>query len=402
MAHATEMFDLVVRSTIVRSDKPTKGLDAQAAPNENQMHRLTGFLPDGRKVVIAQRHGKGGMDFNKLLGGKVYAVAADGFSPVYEKDQDRRPTKVQKSEGGLPLFSASGFYLLSSKEYPSLGMFEAYTLLLERGAKVALITEEQLKARQVFEVASELDLDLLDSVLEDVLGDDHNLVAQYDDTINKKRMRGIERAKQEAEDSDDTYSGVAFKDLAVSKKDGNPLVLYSFRTAAGVHQGLIRREAELVDQDSGHINVHYFPAAGAVLEFKRSAAYRALAKAVAAGEAIEFAYTCGHSMRTSVSFRRKAENILSAEPGKPVFGDGVYVLGALEQWTRGIVSVMHSMHPNFPGADYDAHHYVVACRQAEIGMNKKPEGKGWTAPKALQYELTNCLLPVDAALRKAA
>jgi len=67
-------FDLVVRSTLVRSEKANKGLDTLPAPNPNQMNRIIGYLPDGTKVVIAQRPGKGGMDFNKIMGGKVFAV----------------------------------------------------------------------------------------------------------------------------------------------------------------------------------------------------------------------------------------------------------------------------------------------------------------------------------------
>jgi hypothetical protein len=57
----------------------------------------------------------------------------------------------------------------------------------------------------------------------------------------------------------------------------------------------------------------------------------------------------------------------------------------LHGWCKALVSIMHSQHPGFPRADYDAHHYVAALRQAEVGMNKRADGSGWEPPAAIRY-----------------
>lgn len=384
-------FDLVVRSTIVRSEKANKGLDTLPAPNPNQMNRIIGYLPDGTKIVIAQRPGKGGMDFNKIMGGKVFAVAADGISPVFEKDKEGKATKTVKQEDGLPLYSSSGFYLMSSKEYPALDMLDAYTKLLNRGEQVALVTAAQLKATDKLVLESELDLEMMGATLLELLADSHNLVARFDADANKKRRRGIDRAKEEAEDAGEPFSGVAFKEVAVSKKDGNPLVVLSYRVvgSAEVQTLQVLREAEMVneDYDDGRTFTKYFTPEEALDALVQSKPYQQLAQLVDSGKAVEVAMTQGHLMRTSVSFRRKAENVLAAGTDKPLFGDAVYIHGALTNWCRGLVSILHSMHPNFPSADYDAHHYVVAVRQAEVGMSKKADGSGWTPPKVIPVPL---------------
>lgn len=383
-------FDLTVKSAIIRSEKPNKGLEAIAAPNPNQMNRLIGYLADGTKIMVAQRPGKGGMDFNKLMGGKVYAVAADGISPVFEKDKDGKPTKTQKQEDGLPLYSSSGFYLLSSKEYPALHLIEGYTLLRNRGEQVWILTKEQLAAKQKQELSDDMDWDLLTCALEASLSDDNNLVKAYDPDINKKRKRGIERAKEEAEDANEDYSGVQFSELAVSKKDGNPFLMYCWHIEGGEAKvGALLREAEVVDEDrdDGRTKMEYYTAEEAVAKFSESASAKEIQSALEAGHKVTFNFVQGHVMRTSVSFRRKVENVLN-EATKTQYGDAVYILAAQKGWTRGILTLMHSQHPNFPQADYDAHHFVAACRQAEIGMNKK-EGGGWTLPEGIHFTMAN-------------
>lgn len=385
-------FDLTVKSAIVRGEKPNKGLEAQAAPTPHQMNRLTGYLGDGRKILVAQRPGRGGMDFNKLLGGKVYAVAADALSPVYEKDKDGKATRTQKQEEGLPLFSSSGFYLLSSKEYPAVQLFEAFTLLRQRGEQVWLLTEEQLTARQRYVLNDELDWDVLSCALESALADEHNLVACHDPDINKKRKLNIDMAKMRAASEEVPYDGVEFNELGVSKKDGNPFLMYCWHAGEGpVKSGALLREAEVVDEDrdAGRTVVQYFSPADAVARFAASAAGQAIRAALEAGQPVTFSFVQGHVMRTSVSFRRKAENVLN-KVAKSEFGDGVYILAALKGWTKGIIALMQSQHPSFPQADYDAHHYVAACRQAEIGMNKNGEGK-FGLPVGIHYSLAERL-----------
>ncbi len=383
----SQKFDFTVRSTIIRSEKANKGLDTVPAPNPNQMNRIIGFLPDGTKAIIAQRPGKGGMDFNKIMGGKVYAVAADGMSPVFEKDKAGKPTKVVKQEDGLPLYSSSGFYLMSSKDYPALDMLEAYTHLLHRGEQVALVTAEQLQATEFLDLESELDLEMMGAAMLDLLDDSRNLAARFDADANKRRRRGIERAKEEAEDAEEAFTGVQFKEVQVSKKDGNPLVVLSYRAEGSkdTQTLLVLREAELVneDYDDGRTFIKYFSPQEAVDHLVSTPAYRSLAALVDSGKKVKVALTGGHLMRTSVSFRRKTENVLAAGTDKPLYGDAVYIHGALNGWCRGLVSLLHSMHPNFPAADYEAHHYVAAVRQAEIGMTKKADGSGWLPPRVV-------------------
>lgn len=386
----TKKFDLVIRSAILRGEKPTKGIEAKLAPNENQMNRVTAYLADGQRVIVAQRHGRGGMDFNKLLGGKVFAVAADGLSPVFEKDANQKPTKVQKQEDGLPLYSSSGFYLLSSKEYPAVQLTEGFTKLLENGEKVMIVTPEQIGARQTFPVASDMDWDIVLMSLREALGDEGNFVSAFDVDINKKRKRGIEAAKNQAEDDGEAYEGVEFTELSVSKKDGNPFVLFAWQEEGGpVKQGTLLREFEGTDDSDRPVTV-YQDADETVTRFEATADAQAILAAISAGKTVNFSFAQGHVMRTSVSFRRKTENVLTAPKDKPQYGDAVYIHAALNGWVKGIVSVMQSMHPNFPAKDYDAHHYVAACRQAEVGMMKR-EG-GWHPPLALEFDLPGQLL----------
>lgn len=391
--------DLIVRSAIVTGEKPNKALDAVLADNPNKMNRLTGFLVDGRKVVISQRHGKGGMDFNKLTGGKVYAVAADGLSAVYEKDAEGKPTKEQKQEDGLPLFSSSGFYSLSSKEYPALHMMGAFTRVAEDGDTLQLVTPDQLKAKQIVLVETEDELADLLIQLEAALSDEHNLVAKFDAHSNKKRKRGIDIAKVTAEDAEDAaekYTGVEFTELKVSPKDGNPMVVFSYSIDGGaLKSGAILRQ--MLDVESEHSALKFLTAADAMEEFQHQDEYHEIANAFDELKPVSFGFAVGHVMRTSVSFRRKVENINAEPADKVAYGDAVYVKGAIAGWTKGLVTVLHSMHPAFPAEDYDAHHYVAAPRQAEVGMNKKASGDGYQPPEALHYNLEAELLTVSTA-----
>jgi hypothetical protein len=387
----TQKFDLVSRSAIVRSEKPGKGLEGVLAPNPHQMNRLTGYLMDGKKVVIAQRQGKGGMEFNKLLSGKVYAVAADSLSPVFEKGADNKPTKTQKTEDGLPLYSSSGFYLMSSKEYPALLMCGAFTSINADGTLIRMVTVDQLRARQQFSLESELDWDLVTEAVRALLSDEHNLVTQYDAESNKKRKRALEREKEDAEGEGEAFEGPEFKELKVSKKDGNPFVLLSWKTSDGrVFSHIVSRDTEKKGADDRSLTM-FLSQDEAFEQFKQSPLYRQLEESAAKGRGVKLALVQGHTMRSSVSFKKKVENALAIPEGKPVYGDAVYLLSSMKGWTKGLVSLLHTVHPGFPKADYDSLHYVAMCRQAEIGMNKKQAG-GWEPPSATHYDLSSLAL----------
>lgn len=380
--------DLVSRTMVVHSGKPNKPLEALEAPNPHQMNRVRGFTLDGQPVVVAQRPGKGGMDFNKLLGGKVFAVAADAVSPVMEKDAQGKPTKTQKTEDGVPLYSCSGFYSWSTREYPALSMFYAFSMLIEQGSKALLLSEDQLMAREVLELESPLDLELLESALVQALGDERNLVRQHDEAINRRRKRAIESAKADAEDQGETYTGVDYAELATSIKDGNPFVLCAWQSAGDKSSAVLLREHFVGDDERPRSE--YFNAEQAVLLFRQSPEWARLERALEQGP-VRFAFAQGNLMRTSPSFRRACEEVLAPGSTK-VYGDAVYMRGAASGWTRALAKLMFSTHPSFPATDYDSLHYVAALRQAEVGLDKEGDSGRWSVPKAIHYDLAGWLL----------
>lgn len=384
-ARAALPATLQVHSTVVRSEKPNKGLEVLLSANPNQMHRLIGYLPDGKKVMIAQRFGRGGMDINKVAGGKVFAVAADALSPVMEKDKDGKATKVQKVEDGLPLFSSSGFYLLSSKDYPALDILTGHSHLFDDGNKVLLCTEDQLAATALMELSSELDFEMLEACLQDMLSDERNLVVRFNESINTRRRRGIERAQQEAEDEGEVATVVEFAELPVSVKDGNACVMLSWRLSpqAPLQTMAVMREAVVAneDYDDGRVLTRYFTPEQAVEFFRNGPEGRGMREALEAGQPLKVCITPAHVMRTSVSFRRKVANVQAAPPEKNVFGEAVYIQAALKGWVPAICALMYSQHPTFPALDYDSNHYVAAPRQKEISMTRR-EDNTWTPPQA--------------------
>lgn len=380
--------DIVSRTFVVHSGKPNKPLETFEAPNPHQMNRIRGFTLDEQPIVVAQRPGKGGVDFNKLLGGKVFAVAADAVSPVMEKDGQGQATKTQKTEDGVPLFSCSGFYSWSTRDYQALSTFYAYSLLIEQGAKVLLLSEAQLLAREVLELESALDLDLLEASLAQAMGDEQNLVRRHDEAVNRRRKRTIEAAKAEAEDQGEAYAGVDHAELATSVKDGNAFVLWAWQSAGDKDSALLLRE-HLVTE-GGHTRSEYFTPQQAVLLFKQSPQWARLEHALEQGP-VRFAFVQGNLMRTSPSFRRACADVLAPGSGK-VYGDAVYMRGAASGWTKALGKVMASTHPSFPASDYDSLHYVVALRQAEVGLDREGESGRWSVPKAIHYNLAGWLL----------
>lgn len=278
-------------------------------------------------------------------------------------------------------------------------IFPAFTRLGENGEQLLLLTAAQLRARKRMRLRDEAQYRTLMSDWCALLLDEHNLVAEFDTAANKKRRLAITLAKTtaeaQAEDGGDPYAGVEFSELKVSKKDGNPFIYFVWRVGNEAPQeAMLLREAEGVSETTDRPVTEYLEADEAVSRFMDSPVGKKMLAALRAGQPVSVAYTQGHVMRTSVSFRRKVENVL-AKPSP--YGDAVYIQGSLEGWTQGVVLFMHSMHPNFPNADYDAHHYVAAPRQASIGMNKQADGR-WTPPKALQFDLASFLTtPVPEA-----
>lgn len=385
-------FDLYVRSRVVRSEKPTKPITAIPAANQHQMNRIKGFV-SGKEVIIGHRASKGGMDFNKILSGKVFAVAADAFSPVMEKDEQKKPTKVQKLEEGLPYFTSSGFYLLSSPEYPALEILECFTRLHREGELVLLITLDALKARTKVELTDLTQLDqLVEGSITEMLSDVHNLVQPFDSKINKKRKLMIDQAKlalASADDEDEEAAStdaelVAYQELTVSPKDGNSFIYMVWAVEGESPREYFLTREMLMDGESSQ-----FMSACTIEEalnaFCLSDEYRDIYQAIAAGKKVTISIARGNAMRPSRMFSGKIEAARSNPPEKNLYGDPVYIAGALKAWTPGIVSILHSKHPAFPKKDYDHNYYVAACRQAEIGMNKDRDGK-FSPPQAICYD----------------
>ena len=398
-AYPTSRYDLLLKSVIITTEKPNKGFECFPAENQHQLNKLIGYLPDGKKILIGLRPGKGGVDFNKITSGKVYALAIDGFSPVYEKNEKGQPDyEKQKTEKDLPYYTGSGAYTLSTRDHPALKMYEAYARLAHNGTYIYTITHEQLENFKSYSIASVEDIDLLgmDCLMDMSMS---NLVSEFDEDMNKKRKRAISRAKEEAEDNGDKYDGVEFAELTRSPKDGNPFFFFALKSGSTIKEFTFERET--LDNSEGTSVLKVLTDEELVEAFNNSVVKKALTTMVEAGETVKVKVVMGYAMRTSVSFRGKLENFVASpasQPGQKRYGDATYIYWALRDWTKSILSVMHSMHPNFPTKDYDAHHYVVAPRQAEVGMFKdgtNPKAVSWSAPEASQYNLAAQLFNKD-------
>lgn len=373
----TQSFELVARTMVLRSDKPNKGVTAIPAANPHQMNRVRGFTLGGTEVIVAKREGKAGMEFSKLLGGKTYAIAADACAAVYEKDEVGKPTRVQKKEDGVPLFSASGFYLLSSKEYPAVDLSRALVHLPDGATdQMLVLAEDAVPHRE--SVEDEMALDLFQVRLLQQLDDARNPLRAHVQAANRARKRGIDAAIAEAEDADSPYGGVTYTELPLSPKDGNPFVFIQARSGAEMRSHLLARDA--LDDVGGKSVRRFFSAKDAVLQFLRTPFFAEISGWVAAGRVVELATYSGHSMRTSVTFKGKIQKEREA-PG--LYGDSPLIRGASTGWVKAIVTTMFSKHPGFPLQDYPDLHFVASARQAEMGLNRK--GSGWAPPQPLVY-----------------
>jgi hypothetical protein len=393
---------LVAKSVILTGEKPNVGIKAFPSPNPNQPHRICAYL-DGKPVMVAKRSGNGGLDINKLASGKIYAVAADAFSPVYEKDANGKPTKVQKLHDGMPLFSASGFYVMSSRDYPAVLLEQPLVKLLDKGEALAMVTRQQLQQTQRHIIFNEFELELFEQAILELLQDEHNLVSRFDADFNKRRKRAIQRAQEEAEDNGETYAGVEYQELSVSKRDGAPAVVLGWKSSSGQWADhLVLRQGEVQNDDPAELvkRLKYFEPQEALEHFQGSAVGRALRSAVAAGRTVEVFVTPAHLMRTSVSFKRKVANFDNGVMKKG-FGDAVFIEAAQQGWVKALVSVLQMLHPEFPRQDYETLHYVAAPRQAEVQMVKasddapaRPQGIHYTMAE-LQSRFAQEVLPVD-------
>lgn len=219
------------------------------------------------------------------------------------------------------------------------------------------------------------------------LSDDLSLVRAHDEEFNRKRRRMIQRAGEEAEDLGEQYAGVAYEPLVASPRDGAPCVVLGWRSPAGEWcNHLITRHIEVPNEDDPLdpiAKVRMCDPKDVVQHFWDGRIGKALIAAVKGGRSIELCATPGHVMRTSVSFKRKVQNLQSGEMKKG-FGDAVFIEAALGGWVRSIVSVLPMFHPQFPAVDYDSLHYVAAPRQSEVELVREEEG-GALKPRGIHY-----------------
>lgn len=373
-------FETVALSTVIKAKKPNRPLDAVAAKSEHQANRIVGQSLSGSPVVVAQRPGRaGGVDFNKLLSGKAYAVAADAVSPIYEKDEKGEKSKIQKLEEGAKAFSSSGFYILSSKEYPAEDILPGYVRFLTSDfTHVLFVPPSSAKGPSVAEVDSDLALELLEQSLEEALSDEKNLLLPYVASANRARKRRIDLAISEAEDQEEQYSGVPSTELPLSLKDGTPFAWVHVSVGEAMEETALTRQVQTVKD--GKPLVVTVGAEEAMAKFKGSKAYALIRNALQKGLKAKVSFMEGNVLRSSVMFKKKALNDKDS-PSK--FGDGPFLRGMGVAWVRAFVTVMYSKHPAFPDKDYDSLHFVCSARQAEMGFNK--QGDKWGAPEAILY-----------------
>lgn len=389
--YPTMRYDLLSKTGIITTEKPNKGFECFPAENQHQLNKVVGYLPDGTKIIVGLRPGKGGIDFNKITSGKIFALAIDGFSPVYEKNDKNQPDySKQKTDKDLPYYTGSGAYTLSTRDHPALNIRECYAKLAHNGTYIYSISQSELEAFKCYTISTADDIEMLqmDCLMDMTMS---NLISIHDEDMNKKRKRAISRAKEEAEDNGEKYDGVEFVELKNSVKDGNPFLFFAVKSENKTKEYTFERE--IMDASEGLSTLKVLSDEELIEAFNQSEIKVALQEAVNKGETVRVKVVVGYGMRTSVSFRGKLENFVASpasHSGAKRYGDAAYIYYALRTWTKSILTVMHSMHPNFPNKDYDAHHYVVAPRQAEMGMMKvESESKAvsWLPPEATQYQL---------------
>lgn len=390
----------IIKSALLFAESQKTGIEGALSTNPHQSDKLYCLDDQGRKVIVAKRGGtKGGVEFNKLISGKVLAVIADGFSPQLEKqkegaqgpDKGRAPP-LQKTEDGKLLFSSSGFYLASTKEYPSLISTAALTKLDAGGLLIRAITQQQLFQARAVPVASLQELNAALRGLRDALSDEHVTTAPFAEQINKARKRAISRAQEDAEDEGAKYEGVQFAELAASPRDGAPFVALAWECAGQLGCTLVTKDR--LDNTGKFETVAALTTEEAVALFSRSTQYRFLADSVKQGQQLRLYFVSGNTYRSSVSFKKKVENAKVDSP-KNKYGDAVFINGISQGWAKGFITVMHSMHPAFPSKDYDALHFVASARQSEIRMCKNDQGS-WNPPEVIHYELAKLLQKMAA------
>lgn len=373
---------IIANTAIILPDSSGGAIRAEISSHPSKPSYVLGRVGD-LDVAVAWA-GKGGVEINKLASGRVLAVAADGFRPAYEKDEQGRPTKNQKKHGGRPLYLASGFYLMSTKDYTAHTILSGYMRLMEEGSLLAYL--EPQSAGRTHALASRDDLLDLHRELVSHLKEEGGVVTDFDEVVNKRRQRLIRRAQEDAEDGGVALEPlVQYRQLAADPKDCSPCVVLFWRDAQGrVVEAIVQRR---IDRRQGlgpemALGQDFVSAKEAAAAFWGGESGSSLSRAVKAGHETRVFVAKGWVYRTSVAFKKKVASVMQSRQA-PSTGEGVWIEAAHKGWVMGYASILSMLHPQFPHKDYDTLHYVAAPRQAEMEMEQTEAG---LRPRAIVYD----------------
>lgn len=363
-------MEVIAQTAIVVADKPGQAIRAEVSNHPAKPHYVLGTV-DGCEVAIALA-GKGGVDINKVASGKVLALAADGFRPALEKSADGATGK-QKEHAGRPLYLASGFYLLSTREYQAHTIVRGWMRLLDEGERVAMLTSKSLAAARRWQLGSRQDLLALHEWGLQQLDDRHNFLHRFDAEVNRRKQRLLQRAMEDAQDAGEVLQAVQHQDLQADPKDGSGLlaILWRKNDRDAWREVMVRRHLESVSPE-GEIRQVFASPKEAMAALWATDDGREMARLAKAGQVVQAVAVRGVVMRTSVSCRKKIDNARAAHD--PSSGEAVWLLAALRGWVPGIAPVLSMRHPQWPQKDYDTLHYVAAPRQAMVKLVQGESG----------------------------
>lgn len=359
----------VVRSEIIVGRINGRPIEVEISDNPHKASKLIGCRLDGTPVTVSLRQGRGGVPLNKLASGKVHAVSADSFSPVYEKVNGKTTKKQKVEQDGSLHFSTGACYLISTNEYKSIILGAYYTYIFNGGNEAYVIHESAIESRKQVYLSSRVDVSRMLSTIKAMIDPVHHWMNQHIDGINRSKARKIRNERERLEDDGQEYSGIEPMNLDADLRDGGPTLFIDVRNESNLSVGgfsAIRSTVEEINPISGQINVKSVSPTERIEIFKQSPLFKRIVQVIDQGGRIIFSYASGSSFRTSVSTRKKFSNALE---GSSFSGDSFYCTKAQGKWTNSIIGVMHSMHPQFPSADYDVNHFVATIRQRELAMS---------------------------------
>ena len=357
----------IVQSAIIVGMNPGKPLEIQLSENPHKANKIIGRLLDGTAVIVSLRPGRGGVPINKLSTGKVFAVAADSFSPVYEKEGGK-PTKRQKVEAdGTLHFSTGACYLMSTGEYKALVMGYYLTYVPQSGDEFFVIDSAAITTRVQVTLRNKEDYVAFLRYMCRCLNPNNNWMHVHNSVINRVRARKIRTAQEQADEEGYVYEGIQPNDLDIDPRDGAPTVFLDVRDAVLTSQSafeIVRCAMGRIEPDTGRISYTHMSHTDRMKTFANEPLAHRIVARLKAGREVVVSIAQGATFRQSVSTKKKFANALDGSNS----GDSFYCNHAIGKWTNSMVGVMHSTHPRFPNEDYTTNHFVASLRQAEVLM----------------------------------